>query len=153
MPDALAQRYEDCNGLDDDGDGIIDNASGSTVPRSLQYACPKGPGTDPECYASPVSLSCPNGAWNGACGYAGSKACVSSCNNAPGIQVCDSATGKLKACPPPPEACNGLDDNCDGKIDENNVCRQGGSCVPPTCGDGICVPGESSASCPSDCPP
>lgn len=77
--------------------------------------------------------------------------------------------------PTSPESCNNYDDNCDGLVDENNVCGGGsGGCTshsqcPPTqpychfstgvcastpindCGDGICATGESSENCPIDC--
>jgi len=66
-----------------------------------------------------------------------------------------------------PEVCNKLDDNCNGKTDEDKVCctcgdalcdtiqcgettaNCGVDCAP--CGDGICSPGETPKSCDVDC--
>ena len=66
------------------------------------------------------------------------------------------------------EACNGLDDNCNGVTDDRaeptcsdgDACTKdfgaGGSCVHPSvndCGDGLCADecAETSANCPVDC--
>jgi hypothetical protein len=83
------QAPETCNGCDDDGDGVIDNDPGSTVPYSKSFGC------------------------------------TNRCGDARTV-TCGSPT-----CPERPEICNGLDDNCDGQIDEGDVCRQtGGACTP-----------------------
>ena len=41
---------------------------------------------------------------------------------APGYSSGIGATSCYPVCIPEPEVCNGIDDNCDGSIDENNVC-------------------------------
>jgi len=54
-----------------------------------------------------------------------------------GTYVCDVAgTGVVCNAPPAagtPEVCNGLDDDCDGQIDEDLV-----GCVPPLCQPEVC---------------
>jgi subtilisin family serine protease len=43
------------------------------------------------------------------------------------------------------EVCNGVDDNCDGEVDED--------CPSAGCGDGVCAgDGEDCKTCPDDCP-
>ena len=87
---------EICNGLDDDCDGQIDNGCSECVPDAIRT-----------CYTgSPMSE--------------GAGACRS------GVQICErqSTIGYVwGACKgeitPKPEICNGLDDDCDGLIDNN----------------------------------
>jgi hypothetical protein len=112
-------------GVDDDCDGIVDNAPGNSTPGSAcpnncvpsQEVCdgkdndcnglpddnvpeipcgpPAGPGTAPNCQGT---LKCINGNYQNNC-----------------------------TVNPLPETCNGLDDNCDGKIDNG---APGTPCVP-----------------------
>ncbi len=53
------------------------------------------------------------------CPAATSRACDSACKSK-GVQVCDG-TCSWSQCTPPIETCNGLDDDCDGLVDENLV--------------------------------
>ena len=54
---------------------------------------------------------------------------------------CDDANANVH--PGQAETCNEIDDNCDGQVDENNVC-----CVD-TDGDGICDPNDNCLTTPN----
>jgi hypothetical protein len=88
------------NGLDDDGDGRVDEGC----------VCP--PGASQDCYPGPMRL-------------AGVGTCAA------GEQVCsgDPEFGGWGPCKdavtPKPEACDGLDNNCDGKVDDGCLCDIG----------------------------
>ena len=104
-PCGCAVPAEKCNGLDDNCDGIIDNAPWMT---------------------GAVGAKCNNGLI-GACYRTGILVC-----NANGTDtVCNAGTGM-----PQQEICNGVDDNCDGQIDNPPA----GGMLPGvgnTCGNGL----------------
>ncbi len=85
---------EVCNGLDDDCDGTVDNG----LTRRDFYADADGDGHgDAKGAAQPSCLSAVSG-W------------------VPNHDDCDDTNARVA--PGAPEVCNGLDDNCDGQIDE-----------------------------------
>lgn len=110
---------EVCNGIDDDGDTLIDE----------YFECVMGETTD--CITE--------------CGSTGSGACSPECTLPP-----------PSSCTPPSERCNGVDDDCDGHIDEDFDCVRGET-VPCTTACGITGEGVCTDTCtipgPSDCPP
>jgi hypothetical protein len=119
---AVGTQTEICNGLDDDCDGLVDEG-------------PTG---------VPLTRSC----YSGDASTLGEGACVG------GVQSCVSGT--FGACvgevlPSPVELCNGLDDDCDGTVDEDSPfegfrCETGlaGACSLgfTICEDGgsVCIP-------------
>jgi MYXO-CTERM domain-containing protein len=104
-PCGCAVPAEICNGLDDNCDGIIDNGNWPT---------------------GPVGTKCNNGL-TGACNRDG----ILVCNAAGTDTVCNAPTST-----PQQEVCNGLDDNCDGQIDNPPA---GGTLpgVGEACGNGL----------------
>jgi len=122
--DRPAASDEICgDGQDNDGDGEVDEG------------CPCTPGDEIDCY-----LAAPETREVGACSS--------------GIQVCtgDESTefGSWGRCEgaqgPAVERCNGVDDDCDGQVDEDRVCGDDAECHYDTdcaagqaCVEGVCV--------------
>ena len=121
---AKTPTTEICNGVDDNCDGVIDgiNASCSNINT------PGGPATDNP-GGNPTSACSAEGALC-AC-HPGSKTCP-----AGGAGTFGACTGEVV---PTVEICNGIDDDCDGKIDEGT----GGADCSTNCGVGttVCVNG------------
>ncbi len=95
---------ETCNGLDDDCNGTVDDGAGD---------CGCTPGETRACYDGPAETG-------------GVGACRG------GEQTCDPGTRTWGACAgqrvPEAEACNGADDDCDGRTDED-LPGDGNPCV------------------------
>ena len=102
-------NQEQCNQVDDDCDGYIDNAPGSKTPFTLTRPC----------------YTHSNGCTRQSDGtYFCKKPCKGGFNRCLGGKWDTVCVGQLG---PSRELCNLKDDNCDGKIDEGNP-GGGGSC-------------------------
>jgi MYXO-CTERM domain-containing protein len=138
---------ETCNNTDDNCDGFIDNAPGSTVPYSVTATCKVCTPTAEVCDGcdNDCDGNIDEGAPGVPCGFPnpaqclGTKPCVAKTAAGPGGYLATIGKG-LNECEPPPaygacsatgtaETCNGIDDNCDGIID-NNPSGTGGTCRP-----------------------
>jgi cysteine-rich repeat protein len=160
-----APPVETCNGADDDCDGVIDNGF-ACVPGSVT-SCTTGCGSvgtgicTADC-GTPAPADCtpPVEACNGAdddcdgvidngfaCPQLAVAPCTTTCGST-GTGLCTAACAIADpaACLPPAEICNGLDDDCDGVVDNGFACVQGSlTACSTSCGSvgqGIC-----SASC------
>jgi len=112
------------NGRDDDGDGEVDEQ------------CPCSVGETQACYGGD-----PARAGVGACAL-GAQGCIASGE----FGVLDACEGWV---PPAEEACNGVDDDCDGTADEGCECAFGelrGCYTGPTGTEGVgeCAPGSQT---------
>jgi len=168
---------ESCNNLDDDCDGVVDNGNpggGAACGTGLLGVCNAGTKT---CQSgvincvqnTPASAEKCNGLDDDCDGTADNGA------NMPGIGGACTVTGKQGPCAnghihcvsgapscvqeifPGVETCNGIDDDCDGTVDQNPVC-----CVPSgtsdcngIAGDGcevnLSTDGQHCGSCPNAC--
>ena len=128
---------EACNGLDDDCDSLVDE--GAAVGCSTFYKDADGDGwgvtNDSQCYCKPTD------------DYTATK--KGDCNDT-----------KANAYPGAPEVCNGIDDNCDGQVDEvgasacNTYYKDGDSDGYGVAGDAQCLckpSGQYKATLPGDC--
>jgi hypothetical protein len=57
-----------------------------------------------------------------------------------GLSACSAPVGGI-------EVCNGLDDDCDGEVDETGFCDDGLPCTTEVCVQGECVASPISGSC------
>ncbi|HUJ59878.1 MAG TPA: MopE-related protein [Kofleriaceae bacterium] len=145
-------RSEVCNGLDDDCDGKIDEDFpnlGQPCDNGLYGIC-RGTGTY-VCRADGTGTTCditnPGGTAQTSCPPG------DTCNG-DGTEICgngldDDCDGDIDEgcvqCVPTAEICNGKDDDCDGKIDEDLTRPCGyGACSPNAacCGTQTCVNGS-----------
>jgi hypothetical protein len=161
--DEVVPRPEDCNGLDDDCNGLADEDLGQTtcglgVCETTVDNCVSGhtiscvpkegnsvetcDGLDDNCDGQiDEGCSCLDGqtqsCYTGAVATKGVGVCK------PGLQTCSG--GKWGACSgevkPSAEKCNGLDDNCDGTVDEGNP-EGGQNCNTGKLG--VCSAGKTS---------
>jgi MYXO-CTERM domain-containing protein len=170
-PCGCAVPAEVCNGLDDNCDGLVDNGNwpsgpvGAKCNNGLVGACNRngllvcnGTGTDTRCDApivTPQQEVC-NGIddnCNGQIDEGTLPGVGEACGN--GLGACQAGTiicqnGKLVCnvtSMPKTEVCNGIDDNCDGIIDNGNFPETGQPCLCPgltqaEVGVGICKAGK-----------
>jgi hypothetical protein len=149
---APAGSPEVCNGVDDDCDGTIDNNLGTLPPCTLGgctgvMICQGGKLV---CGASAPSTEICDGLDNDCDGSIDenlTRPCVTSCG--PGIETCDFSDDgdptndwiNCTAPTPGTEVCNGVDDDCNGKVDDN-VPGEGDPCPEPPEAD-TCTQGQT----------
>ncbi|MBI2393620.1 MAG: VCBS repeat domain-containing M23 family metallopeptidase [Deltaproteobacteria bacterium] len=125
MRDSLTVKVGDTVGC---GQKIGRSASsGSSSGPHLHLAVAPGGGTRVDVYAGPCTGS--KGYWVDPTSYGAPPG--ASCACAPSAEVCngvdDDCDGAVDeggvCCTPGAEVCNGKDDDCDGKVDEDEVCE------------------------------
>jgi hypothetical protein len=138
---------EKCNGIDDDCNGTTDDnipGTGMQCGTGLPGVCNQGTYSCQlnalDCYPDiPASPEKCNGLDDNCDGTSdegdpeGGATCMTGIPGACAVGVMHCGMGKLNCVPnasAAPETCNGIDDNCDGTVDENNP----GGGVPCGCG-------------------
>ena len=159
--DQVGPTPEQCNGLDDDCDGEIDEdalGDGEACATGLEGVCatgvfacrgPSGLECVPDVQPGELEEAC--NAIDDDCDGARDEDVVRSCYEGDrdtfdvgicrsGVQTCDvGAWGQCEGQRlPSPEICDGLDNDCDGDVD-NNPANAGDPCASDL--DGVCRPG------------
>jgi len=99
------------------GSGDCDDWDAKTYPGATEVCDGKANNCGA---AADATFACIKGASTGGCTYSGCTAPPKGPGGTiPGFFVCDDKCAVSSVCQPPPEICNGLDDNCDGQIDED----------------------------------
>ncbi len=154
---AFPAAAERCNRVDDDCDGLTDEQA------EAPGECPEDCGTDLECARTcNARVAC-----SSECG-AGEQLCVDgqleACDAPPLNECLDATDGctpfeTCEACPElPEEVCNGVDDDCDGEVDEGVLAElyadadgDGYGRSDPLTDHSGCAGEEGFATLPGDC--
>jgi hypothetical protein len=151
---------EFCDGVDNDCDGAVDDGAlcvdgnvcqNGTCSQPCQPSTEACDGVDNDCDGTvdegSGAVLCPNG------GSCVGGACVQMPCNAPNVgcppgQTCDASGNCVPGgCVPSPETCNGLDDDCNGTVDDGPdvSCPNGGVCLDGECTVAQCETGVDCA--------
>jgi len=141
---AKGAGVEICNGIDDDCDGIVDNVKDEKSVESTRCGCFDGRSPSPE-ICNGIDDNC-NGDVDEGFDEIGKPCGTGACS---GTYIC-SDDGSMVVCDgnsPETETCNGIDDDCDGKVDEG--CYGNGL---TSCENGIKDGTETGIDCGGSCP-
>ena len=175
---ASSVKFEKCNAADDNCNGFIDEGLGVYQECTINANCSTGNcnagrcacAKDADCksgYACAANLcvpacstgvgacartgvvKCTSATGTGCCLNDGKPTCTALTAGAPGTEICNGVDdncngvidegGVCQKCQPVSETCNGKDDDCDGVID-NNLVDTGKPCGLSV---GVCKPGTS----------
>ena len=164
-----APSTEVCNAVDDDCDGSIDEGtSGGACSTGLLGLCAAGtatciggvPGCQQNAPASPETCNGIDDDCDGATDEGnpgGGVACTTGLSGvcAAGVTQCDAGALHCQSTGAVPEVCNGLDDDCDGTVDNDDP-GGGASCStgqPGACAAGALHCQSAALACVADAAP
>jgi acetyltransferase-like isoleucine patch superfamily enzyme len=128
---------------DIDGDGIADNVDNCPNVANADQMSTYGDGIGDACDSRCVFY--PDNDHDGYGATAGFIACIPPAGSSRNNQDCND--GNSAIAPGAAELCDGLDNNCDGAVDENGICNS-------VCGNGVVDSGEQcdgGACCTESC--
>lgn len=147
----LGPCVETCNNADDDCDGRIDEG----VSCNCQVNTETCNGADDDCDGiidEDVTSGCTDCCVAACCKFDANGGCIENCTQYQDVGECDfgdtvcagGGTVCVNYVGPQPEICDGLDNDCDGTVDDMAIC--------PNSGD-LCVAGQCVFACqPSEFP-